>query len=124
MRFMGILRWQRQRLEARNNFVNSGWASFYDKDWALSPFRTRILEPPGPRQMGGPEVRPPLTGEPFGFGATPGGDPGVIAGGEHVGDGIALEQLRPGVLRIFQQPLGEAFLGARCFLAHYSGEQP
>src|SRR4051794_14182044 len=35
---------------------------------------------------GMPEVGPALAGEPLGLGAPPVGDPGVVAGAEHVGD--------------------------------------
>ena len=40
------------------------------------------------------------------------------------GIGAALEELRPGVLRIFEQALGEALLGPGGLLAHDAGQQP
>src|SRR4051794_2634751 len=101
-----------------------GSASFYDKDWALSPFRAGILRWSAARQMGVPKVGPALAGEPFGLGPPPSGDPGVIAGGEDFRDGMALEELGPGKLRIFQQVLAEALLGAGRFLAHDTGNEP
>src|SRR5271154_5115813 len=53
-------------------------------------------------QEGRPEVRPALPGQPLGLGAAPGGDLGVVAGGEDFGDRPALPQLGAGVVRIFQ----------------------
>ena len=63
-----------------------------------------------------PKIRPPLPRQPLGLGAPPGGDPAVVAAGENIRDAAALEELRAGVLRIFQQAGREALLGARAAL--------
>ena len=74
--------------------------------------------------IGGPQVRPALAGQPLGLGVAPGGDLAVIAGDEHLRDRPALPHLRPGVLRVFQQAVGEALLGAGGLRAHDAGHQP
>src|SRR5579862_910944 len=76
------------------------------------------LRSSGPRpaaaaaQEGRPEVRPARLGQPFGLGAAPSGDLGMVAGGEDFGDRPALPQLRAGVMRVFQQAVRKALLGA------------
>ena len=74
--------------------------------------------------MGRPEVGPAFAGEPLGLGAPPGRDFGVVAGGQHLRDRPALEHLRPGILRVFQQPVGEALVRAGGLLAHDAGDEP
>src|SRR6476469_8420351 len=74
--------------------------------------------------MGLPEVGPALAGEAFGLGAPPSRDPGVIAGTEDFRDGMALEELGSGELRIFQQALAEAFICPGGLLAHDARNEP
>src|SRR4029079_6424423 len=50
-------------------------------------------------------------------------DLGVVPGGEHLGDRLALKNRWPGVLRVFEQPVSETFLGGGGFLPHDGGEQ-
>src|SRR6516165_6971519 len=73
-------------------------------------------------QKGGPQVRPPLSREPFGLGASPGGDLGVVARNQDLRDRPAFPQLRAGKMRIFEQSLGEAFIGGRTRCAHDAGQ--
>src|SRR5260370_38591264 len=70
-----------------------------------------------------PEVRPALAREPLGFTAPPSLDLGVVAAGEDGRDGPTLPELRPRILRIFEQAVAEAFLRARGLLAHDAGEE-
>ena len=56
--------------------------------------------------------------------APPGGDLGVVAREEHVGNCAALPFARAGIVRIFEQPVFEALLCARRFLAHHAGNEP
>ena len=56
--------------------------------------------------------------------APPRGDPGMVAGGEHVGDRPALELLRPRVVRMFEQPVLKTLMVARELVAHDAGQQP
>ena len=51
-------------------------------------------------------------------------DLAVIARGQHRGDFAALETLRPGVLRIFQQAVLEALVGMALGGAEHAGHQP
>src|SRR5581483_3408351 len=101
----------------------SGWRSFYDKECALSPFRSGFGPARGAGQIGRPEVGTPLAREPFRLGAAPGGHFGVIAGAQHLGDRPALEVLRPRVMRVFEQAGGEALLGGGGLLAHHPGQE-
>src|SRR5436190_24039186 len=78
-------------------------AGFYDKAPGLSPLGFR------PFLVGRPEVRSSFAGEPLGLGLPPGFDLGMVAAGQDVRDRLALEQRRPGVLRVLQQPVGKAF---------------
>src|SRR5450830_885786 len=96
----------------------NGLASFYDKARALSPSAFGLVLGLLSGQIGLPEVRAPLPGQPLGLGSPPGHDFGVIAGQQHLRDRLALPDRRPGVLRVFQQAVGEAFLGGRGLLAH------
>src|SRR5436309_10300392 len=107
-------------------------ASFYDTGGALSPVPAGLLAGPhdglfalaGCSEVRRPQVRPARAREAHGFGAPPRLDLGMIAGGEHGRDGTALPQLRPRILRIFEQVLAKAFLRARGLLAHDAGEEP
>src|SRR6202030_3337291 len=82
------------------------------------------LRSSGPRpaaeaaQEGRPEVRPARLSQPLGLGAAPGGDLGVVARGKDFGDRPALPDLGAGVVRIFQEPVRKALLGARGCRAH------
>src|SRR6266850_3379424 len=93
----------------------------YDKVTALSPF-WRAFPPPyappraGARREGlglvnGPKIRPPLPGQALGLSPAPGIDLAVVTGGQHLRDGEALPQLRPGELRVFDQAQGKALIG-------------
>src|SRR5881392_1732459 len=90
-------------------------ASFYDTGGALSPVPAGLLAGPhdglfafaGCSEVRRPQVRPARAREAHGFGAPPRLDLGVVAGGEHGGDGPALPQLRPRILRIFEQVLAK-----------------
>ena len=53
--------------------------------------------------LSGGEVRPALAGQPLGLRAAPVGDPGVVAGDQHLRDGPAFEFLRPRIVRMFEQ---------------------
>ena len=57
------------------------------------------------------EVRAPGQGSGEGLGPAPAGDAGVVAGAEHLGHEPPPEVRRPGVLRILEEPVGEALLG-------------
>src|SRR5947209_3426876 len=70
-----------------------------------------------------PEVRAALASQPFGLGAAPSCDPGVIAGNKHLRNRAAFEHLRPRIMRIFEQAFPEAFLRARGFFAHDAGQE-
>ena len=48
----------------------------------------------------------------------------MVPGRENVGNWLALEYWRPGVLRIFEQTVRKTFLGGGRFLAHHAGQQP
>src|ERR1019366_6489802 len=95
-----------------------GWASFYDKARCLSPSRFGPVFGLFMGLIGRPEVRAARGGQPFGLGPAPGRDLAVVAGNEHVRDRLALPDRRPGVLRVFQQAVGETLLGDRGLLAH------
>src|SRR5262245_46658628 len=106
--------------------------SFYDTGAALSPVPARLVAASGRRlfalagggRTGPPQVGPACAREPLGFSTAPGLDLRVIAGGEHGRDRTALPELRPRVLRIFQQAVAEALLRARGLLAHDAGDEP
>src|SRR5436309_11848140 len=111
IRFIGLLRRLRRKCRRRTSaWVVWNWACFYDTARALSPVRGGLLGRAGAGQMGGPEVGPALAGEPFGLRPPPSRNFGVIAASEHVGDSAAFEHLGPGILRVFEQARGEAFL--------------
>ena len=59
----------------------------------------------------------------FGFGAAPGGDGGVVAGQQHVRYPAALPVGGAGVVGVFQQMRGEAFVGGAVGGAHDAGQQ-
>src|ERR1039458_9488226 len=94
-----------------------GWASFYDKARSLSPLRFRPVLGLFTGLIGRPQVRAARGGQPFALGLPPLRDLAVVARQQHVRDRLALEHRRPGVLRIFQQAIGEAFLGDRGLLS-------
>src|SRR5713226_4028484 len=131
---MGILHRQRQCLEARALIDCSGRASFYDTPRPLSPVRTGLLIGPfglfgvfrlaDMSQVRRPKVRAARPREPLGLGAPPIRDLGMVAGGQHLRDRTPLPQLRPGILRVFEKALGEAFLLARRLLAHDPRQEP
>src|SRR6516165_238925 len=60
-------------------------------------------------EIGGPQVGAPLAGQVLGLSTPPGRDPGMVAACERLRDRSPLPQLRPGILRIFKQAIGEAF---------------
>src|SRR5438876_3971152 len=125
---MGILLRQREYAQARALIVCAGRASFYDTAAPLSPIPTGLLAGPfrlaGAGQMGRPQIRAAGAREPLGLGAAPGRDLGMVAAGEDGGDRTALPELRPGILRVFEQAVAEALLCARGLLAHDAGEEP
>src|ERR1700752_5267733 len=71
-----------------------------------------------------PKVRASLSGELFVAAPAPGRDLAVVAGYELLRDGAVLPELGPGVVRVFEQPLGETLLGSGGFLAHHAGQEP
>src|SRR5262245_41397071 len=71
-----------------------------------------------------PQIRAARAGEPLGLGAAPGRDLGMVAAGKNGRDRTALPELRPGILRVFEQAVAEALLRARGLLAHDAGQQP
>src|ERR1700731_1423379 len=83
------------------------FALLYGKGEALSPFR-RVFWALLARSPGRPEIGPPRPGQRLRLGPAPGRDPGVIAGQESFRDRLALELLRTGILRGFQQPFRKA----------------
>ena len=103
-----------------------GWASFYDKACGLVTLR--ICGPffglfPG--LIGRPEVGPALAGQPLGLGR--GARPRPWRGRRRSappGSARPSNTGGPGVLRIFEQPVGETLLGAGGLLAHDAGNQP
>src|ERR1051326_327922 len=78
--------------------VFKGRRRLYDRPTRLSSFG-RTLDPV---EIGGPQIGPPLAGQPLGLLPAERRDLGVIAGDEHVRDRAALPHLRRGVLRVFQ----------------------
>ena len=48
----------------------------------------------------------------------------MVAGHQHLRNRSALPHLRPGVVRVLEQRLGEAFLRYRLGAAHDAGQQP
>src|SRR5262245_58866172 len=122
--------------QARGRVICAGRASFYDTEAALSPIRLTLLGQPffgrrigrfgrsRPGQMRRPEVGAAGAGEPLGLRAAPSRDLGVVAGTQHVRDRTALPELRPRILRIFEQALGEALLLPGGFLPHDAGQEP
>jgi len=77
----------------------------------------------GAGEIGGPQVGAPLAGQVLGLSTPPGRDPGMVAACERLRDRSPLPQLRPGILRIFKQAIGEAFLLGRGLAAHDAGKQ-
>src|SRR5262245_50224932 len=107
-----------------------GSASFYDTPGRLSPIRTGLLF----RLFGAfwlvaggigrPKVGTAFPREPLRLAVTPGRDPGMIPGGQHVRNRTALPELGARELRVFEQPPGKAFFLSRRLLAHHAGQQP
>ena len=64
----------------------------------------------GARLIGGPEIGAAAAGQFLGHAAAPLGDPAVMARHQHLRDRAALPLRRAGVMGVFQQPGGEAFL--------------
>src|SRR5450830_1644642 len=102
----------------------NGLASFYDKAQRLSPSAFGLGLGLLSGQIGLPEVRAPLPGPPLSLRPPPLGDLGVVAGQQHLRDRLPPPDRRPSVLRVFQQAVGEAFLGGRGLLAHDARQQP
>src|SRR5215510_13183606 len=129
---MGILLRQRKYRKARALIVRAGRASFYDTAAPLSPVPAGLLAAPfaglfglgGAGHMGGPQIRAARAGEPLGLGAAPGRDLGMVAAGEDSRDRTALPELRPCILRVFEQAVAEALLRARGLPAHDAGKEP
>src|SRR5258708_11600231 len=125
---MGILLRQREYPKARALIVCAGRASFYDTAAPLSPIPTGLLAGPfrlaGAGRMGRPQIPAAGPPEPLGLGAAPGRDLGMVAAGDDGGDRTALPHPRPGVLRVFEQPLAEALLQARNLLAPHARQHP
>src|SRR5258708_23559085 len=114
---MGSLVRQREYPKARALIVCAGRASFYDTAAPLSPIPAGLLAGPfrlaGAGQMGRPQIRAAGAREPLGLGAAPGRDLGMVAARKDGGGRTAPPHPRPGVLRVFEQPLAEALLPAR-----------
>src|ERR1700684_2688346 len=87
----------------------------------LGPFSLRFK---AARHIGGPQVGPALAGQALGLALVPGLDLGVVAAGQHLGNGAAFPDGGAGELRIFEQAAGVALLGPRGFLAHDARQQP
>src|ERR1043166_7540418 len=117
MRFMAICR----RLRAPKDCKGQRHLGFLSGLGRASTTKRRICHPSRMIRfyrlfwavlIGFPEVWPAFAGLPFGLGLAPGLDLAVVAGTQHLGDRPAFEYRRPGVLRVLQEPRGEAFLGA------------
>src|SRR5258706_5299321 len=72
----------------------------------------------------GPKVWPPLPGYALGLRLAPVRDLRMIAGVERWGNPKPLKVLRTGVMGVFEQARGEAFLGYRGLLAEDSRDEP
>src|SRR5262249_12937489 len=90
----------------------AGRASSSDPGTDLPPFRPRLAAGSFRSSLpaGSPQVRPPRPREPLGLGAAPGRNLGVIPRCEDLRNRAALPELGPRILRVFEQPLREAFL--------------
>src|SRR3954451_8377723 len=64
-----------------------------------------LAHPVIPTLVPGPQVGPPIAGEPLGLRFAPGGDPGMIPREQHVGDGQPAVLGRPGVARRTQESI-------------------
>src|ERR1700737_1599437 len=93
-------------------------ALVYGKGSRLSPIR-RVFWAFSTPGLGPPEVRPPRPRQGLGLGLPPGRDPGVVAGQQDFRDRLALELLRTGILRVFQEAVGKAFVGPGDEFSHY-----
>src|SRR4051794_23111540 len=97
-------------------------ALLYGKASALSPFRRAfwaILAAPD-----GPQVRPPFPRQRLGLRPPPGLDLPMVTGQQDLRDRAALEGLRPGIVRIFQQSVRKALLRPGFRLSHHPRQQP
>src|SRR5579859_5290722 len=69
-----------------------------------------------------PQIGTALLGQQLRLGPAPGADPLMIARHQRVGHGAAFPNLRPRVMRVFEQPLGEALLGECLGIADHTGQ--
>src|ERR1700722_14768170 len=70
------------------------------------------------------QVRASLARDALGLRASPFRDLGVITRKQHLGNHAALPFARAGVMRVLEQILFKAFLGARLLLPHHAGNEP
>src|SRR5258708_796984 len=70
-----------------------------------------------------PQIGAALPGQQLRLGPAPGADPSMIARYQRVGHGAAVPHGRPRVMRIFEQPLGEALRRERLGRAADAGQQ-
>src|SRR6266540_152842 len=71
-----------------------------------------------------PQIGPAFPGQTLRLGPSPAADPSVIARHQYLGHCPALPDLRPGVVRVFEQPLGKTLLRQRLGATHDPGQQP
>ena len=69
------------------------------------------------------QSRPVFQGQGKGGSTPPQGDAGVIPGTQDIRHGQALKVLRPGVVRVFQQPAGKTLVLARFLVPHEARQQ-
>src|SRR5690348_4331934 len=83
-------------------YTHPGWPCRGGDDGKMAVCRGWSTRAGGARLRWLQKVRPPFAGDPLGLGAPPLRDFGMVSGIQDLGDGAALEILRPGVMRIFQ----------------------
>src|ERR1700722_8500817 len=71
-----------------------------------------------------PEIWTPRPRSLFPFGPAPPGHRAMVAGEQHLRDFPALEETRPGVLRMLEEVVLEALLAQPRGLAQHAGQQP
>src|SRR5262245_23904819 len=108
------------RRDALSCNVFEGRRRLYDRPARLSS----IAGAPEPLDIGGPEVGPPLLGHLLGFAPAECRDLGVIARDQQVRDRAALPDLRPSILRVFQESRRETLLAAGRLLTHHTRQEP
>src|SRR5712691_2142592 len=74
--------------------------------------------------MAPPQIGTALPGQSLRFIPPPGADLLVVARHQHLRNCPPLPELWPGVVRVFEQPLGKTFLRQRLGAANNAGQQP